>query len=125
MDEPLPDNRFSRDRLPPSGAFQAHPPQPSQLAASADGDTRDESRRRSSRETRLTFLLVAVFAGSFVFFLNFVSLGIFFYVIVAVLAIVGVGFLHYVLWGYSLSQELAEQMHREQLKQQQEKDERL
>jgi Flp pilus assembly protein TadB len=125
MDEPLPDDRISRDRLPPSGAFQAHPPVPNLLAASVDDDARNESRQRSTRETRLTFLLVAVFAGSFVFFLNFVSLGIFFYVIVAVLAIVGVGFLHYVLWGYSLSQELAEQMHREQLKQQQEMGERL
>lgn len=125
MDEPLPDNRISRDRLPPSGAFQAHPPVPSGLAASVDDDARNESRQRSSRETRLTFLLVAVFAGSFVFFLNFVSLGIFFYVMVAVFAIVGVGFLHYVLWGYSLSQQCAEEMHHEQLKQQQEMDEHL
>jgi len=123
MDEPLPDNRFSRDRLPPSGAFQAHAPQPSPLATSADVEARDESPRRSGRETWLTFMLVAVFAGSFVFFLNLVSLGMFFYVIVAVLAIVGVGFLHYVLWGYSLSQECAEQMHQEQLKQQQEREE--
>src|SRR5262245_47441545 len=98
MDEPLPDNRFSRDLLPPSGAFQAHPPQPSPLATSADIEARDQSARRSGRETWLTFMLVAVFAGSFVFFLNLVSLGMFFYVIVAVVAIVGVGFLHYVLW---------------------------
>ena len=125
MDEPLPDNRFSRDRLPPSGAFQAHPPEPSKLAAPVDGDANDELRRRSGRDAWLSFLLVALLGGAVVFFLNLVSLGIFFYVIVAVVGIMAVGFLHYVLWGYSLSEELAEQMQQERLKQQCEMDDSL
>src|SRR6266496_3853617 len=125
MDEPLPDDRISRDRLPPSGAFQAHPPVPSKLAAPVDGDANDELRQRSGRDTWLSFLLVALLGAVFVFFLNLVSLGVFFYVIVAVVGIMAVGFLHYVLWGYSLSEELAEQMQQERLKQQREMDESL
>ena len=54
------------------------------------------------------------------FFLNFVSFGIFFYVLAAVAAIMAVGFLHYVLWGYNLSEDVAEEMQLERLKQQQE-----
>ena len=80
---------------------------------------------RNGRETMLSFMLVAVFGGAIFFFLNFVALGIFVYVIGAVVGVTAVGFLHYVLWGYDLSEEVAEEMQRERLKQQQEMDERL
>ena len=87
--------------------------------------SRPRWERRSGRDTWLSFLLVALLGGAVVFFLNLVSLGVFFYVIVAVVGIMAVGFLHYVLWGYSLSEELAEQMQQERLKQQREIDESL
>lgn len=73
----------------------------------------------------LAFLLVALLGGIFFVFLNLVTFGIFFYVLAAVVGIMAVGFLHYVLWGYDMSEEVAEEMHREQLKQQREMDERL
>ena len=73
----------------------------------------------------LAFMLVALFGGIFSFFLYFVSLGIFLYVFLAVGGIMAVGFLHYVLWGYDMSEQVAEEMHRERLKQQQEIDEQM
>ena len=73
----------------------------------------------------LGFLLVALLGGIFFVFLNLVTFGIFFYVLAAVVGIMTIGFLHYVLWGYDLSEEVAEDMQRERLKQQQELDDRL
>lgn len=70
-------------------------------------------------------MLVALLGGMFFVFLNLVTFGIFFYVLAAVVGIMAIGFLHYVLWGYDYSEEVAEEMHRERLKQQQEMDERL
>lgn len=85
----------------------------------------DQPSSRSGRETFLAFMLVALFAGILFFFLYFVSLGIFLYVFIAVVGITAIGFLHYVLWGYDLSEEVNEEMQRERLKQQQEMDQRL
>jgi len=73
----------------------------------------------------LGFLLVALLGGIFFVFLNLVTFGIFFYVLAAVVGIMTIGFLHYVLWGYDLSEEVAEDMQRERLQQQQELDDRL
>jgi hypothetical protein len=67
----------------------------------------DHKPPNKNRETLLTIALVLVLGGAMVFFLNLISLGIFFHVIVAVLAITMVGFLHYALWGYAMSQEVA------------------
>jgi hypothetical protein len=78
---------------------------------------------RSSRENFLTFALVAVLGGAFFVFLNLVSFGIFFYVLAAVVGIAALGFLHYVVWGYDLSEEVAEERKREWLKQQADMDE--
>lgn len=83
----------------------------------------DNNAPRSGRETALGFMLVALLAGIFLFFLNLVSFGIFFYVIAAVVGIMAVGFLHYVVWGYDLSEEVAEEAHQERLKQQPENEE--
>lgn len=81
--------------------------------------------QRTGRETMLGFMLVALFGGIIFFFLYFVSLGVFLYVFIAVVGITAIGFLHYVLWGYDLSEDVQEEMHRERLIQQQEMDERL
>jgi Ca2+/Na+ antiporter len=85
----------------------------------------EDKSPRSGRESALSFMLVILLGGMFFFFLNFVSFGIFFYVLAAVVGITAIGFLHYVLWGYDLSEEVAEEMQRERLKQQQEMDEHL
>ena len=105
---------------PETGVFPGPPP-----AGEIAADTDLPSIQRSRRETMLSFMLVALLGGMVFFFLNFVSLGIFFYVLAAVAGIMAVGFLHYVLWGYNLSEDVAEEMQRERLKQQQETDERL
>jgi polyferredoxin len=65
----------------------------------------DAPRRR--RETLLTFLLATVFAGGILFFLVLVSGGFFVFVMAVVFAITLVGLLHYALWGYALTQEVA------------------
>lgn len=63
--------------------------------------------RRKRRETILSITLVLVVGGLLMFFLNLISMGIFMYVGVAVLLIGLVGFLHYVLWGQSLTENTA------------------
>jgi high-affinity Fe2+/Pb2+ permease len=77
---------------------------------------------RSGRETALAFALVILLGGAFFVFLNLVSLGIFFYVGVAVVGIAAIGFLHYVVWGYDLSEEVGEERRRDWLERQEEID---
>ena len=85
----------------------------------------DTRSTRTNRETALSFMLVLLLSGMFFMFPNFVAFGLFFYVLAAVAGITTIGFLHYVLWGYDLSEDVAEEMQRERLQQQQELDERL
>jgi hypothetical protein len=80
-------------------------------------------RRNRSRETFLVVSLVLLVGGVIAFTLVFVSMGVFFYVLLAVPIFVVVGFLHYVLWGYSLSQETAGERKQMQLQEEQEDDE--
>jgi hypothetical protein len=68
------------------------------------------------RETLVTFSLVAILGGAFVFFLNLVSLGIFAYVIAAIVGIAAIGFLHYAIWGYALSQQVAGEREEQRIK---------
>jgi Flp pilus assembly protein TadB len=68
------------------------------------------------RETLLTFSLVAILGGAFIFFLNLVSLGIFIYVIAAIVGIAAVGFLHYAVWGYALSRQVAGEREEQRIK---------
>lgn len=72
--------------------------------------------RRTARETFVTLSLGAVLVGLLVFFLSVVSMGVFFHVAAAVVAITLVGYLHYVLWGHGLSQEVAGERAIEKLK---------
>jgi hypothetical protein len=71
---------------------------------------------KKGRETLLTFSLVAILGGAFLFFLNLVSLGIFAYVIAAVIGIAAIGFLHYAIWGYALSQQVAGEREEQRIK---------
>ena len=68
------------------------------------------------RETLLTFSLVAILGGAFLFFLNLVSLGIFAYVVAAIIGIAAIGFLHYAVWGYALSQQVAGEREEQRIK---------
>jgi hypothetical protein len=61
------------------------------------------------RETMLTVVLTGLLAAGFLLFLIMVSGGFFFYVVLAVAAITGLGFFHYVLWGRALTLEVAEE----------------
>ena len=63
--------------------------------------------RRKRRETVLTLSLIVLVGGLLMFFLNFITLGIFMYVGIAILVIGMVGFMHYVLWGQGLTESTA------------------
>ncbi len=76
----------------------------------------DRPGRNKGRETILTLSLVAILGGAFIFFLNLISLGIFFWVIVVMIGIAGVGFLHYVVWGHALSQQVAGEREEQRIK---------
>ena len=67
----------------------------------------DPNVTRRNRETLLTLMLTALFAGGILFFLVLVSGGFFVFVVAVVFAIALVGLLHYALWGHALSQEVA------------------
>jgi hypothetical protein len=79
--------------------------------------------RPSARENLLTIVLVLLLGGSLIFFLIMVSMGVFQYVIATVIGITLLGYLHYVLWGYSLSQEVAGEREEEELRQRLQADE--
>jgi hypothetical protein len=61
------------------------------------------------RETMLTVVLTGLGAGAFLLFLIVISGGFFFYVVLAVAAMVGLGYFHYMVWGYAMTQEVAEE----------------
>jgi hypothetical protein len=65
------------------------------------------------RETLLTVVLSGLAAGACLFFLILISGGFIFYVLLAVAGIVALGFFHYVLWGYAMTQEVADEQARE------------
>jgi hypothetical protein len=65
-----------------------------------------EQQATRGRESFLALMLTAFFGGGFLFFLILVSGGFFFYVLCAVAAVTSLGFLHYVLWGHALTQEV-------------------
>jgi hypothetical protein len=67
-------------------------------------------------------MLTFLFAAGFLAVLNFITFGVIFHVLVAVVGIALVGFLHYLLWGQSLSQEVAGEREEEELRRLQEED---
>ena len=66
-----------------------------------------EPAPNKSRGPVVNLLLAAIPGGLFLFFLNFLTLGVFFWVVASVFGLVLLGFLHYVLWGYAFSEEVA------------------
>ncbi len=73
----------------------------------------DEPPQNPRRETLLTVILTGLGASAFLFFLILVSGGFFFYVALAVAAIFCLGFFHYMVWGYAMTQEVAEEQMRD------------
>jgi hypothetical protein len=69
------------------------------------------------RETFLGFLLVLFMGGGFLLYLIVISGGVFLYVILAVVVIGLVGYLHYLLWGHSLTEEVAGEREEEEARQ--------
>jgi hypothetical protein len=68
------------------------------------------------RENLLAVVLVLLLGGAFAFFLDMVMLGLFRFVIATVIGITLLGYLHYVLWGYSFSQKVAGEREEEELR---------
>jgi hypothetical protein len=73
----------------------------------------DYPQQPQRRETLLTVVLTGLAACAFLFFLILVSGGFFFYVVLACAAVVALGFFHYLVWGYAMTQEVAQEQARQ------------
>jgi hypothetical protein len=62
---------------------------------------------RQRRETFVGYLLTLLFGAALLLFLIFVTGGFFLNILAALAAIGAVGYLHYLLWGHSLTQAVA------------------
>ena len=72
-----------------------------------------DNPHQQRRETMLTVILTGLTAGAFLFFLILLSDGLILYMVLAVAAVVALGFFHYVVWGYAMTQEVADEQARE------------
>jgi polyferredoxin len=72
-----------------------------------------DNPHQQRRETLLTVILSGLAAGFFLFFLILVSDGLILYMVLAVAAVVALGFFHYVVWGYAMTQEVADEQARD------------
>jgi hypothetical protein len=70
--------------------------------------------QRQRRETFLAFLLTSLVGGGLFLFLMVITGGFFLYCLLAVVAIGVVGYLHYLLWGQSLTQEVSGEREQEE-----------
>ncbi|MFO0970434.1 MAG: hypothetical protein U0793_33220 [Gemmataceae bacterium] len=77
----------------------------------------DIQPRRKRRETILTISLVVILGGLFLFFMNLISLGIFMWVGAIIIAMGLIGFLHYVLWGQTMTENTAGEREEAELRQ--------
>ena len=64
---------------------------------------------RSSRDTFLALLLIGLVGGGFFTFLNVITGGFFVFVLLVVLGMSGFGYLHYLAWGRSLAEKVADE----------------
>jgi hypothetical protein len=86
---------------------------------------RNDSPASRGRESFLAVLLAALCGGGFLLVLILVSGGFFFWVLCAVGGVTAAGFLHYVLWGHALSQEVAAEREEQEERERREADEDL
>lgn len=68
-----------------------------------------EPNIQRGRETVVNLALVFFIGGLMIFFLNLISLGVFTYVLGAAVVFAMVGFVHYALWGYAMSRDVADE----------------
>ena len=80
--------------------------------------------RNKTREHVLVFTLVTVVGGISSFFLYVVSLGMFAYVLGVAIVVVLVGYLHFMLWGSALSNEVAGEREEHRVREQMEAERR-
>ncbi len=80
--------------------------------------------RSKTRENLITFTLVTVVGGIASFFLYIVSLGIFAYVLGVAIVVVMVGYIHFMLWGEALSNEVAGEREEHRVREQMEAERR-
>lgn len=83
----------------------------------------DEPRPSNGRESLLTVFLALILGAAFLFFLYLLTFGFAAYIAAAVLAMVFMGYLHYAVWGYSLSEETAGEREEELVRQRMEAEE--
>jgi hypothetical protein len=77
-------------------------------------DDNENPNGQRRRETLLAFLLTGFLAGAFLLFMVLITGG-FFLRVLAVVAVIGiVGYAHYLLWGHSLTQEVAGEREQEE-----------
>ena len=76
------------------------------------------------RENAVILTLVLVLGGVIIFFLDLISFGIFTYAIAVGGAVVLLGFVHYVVWGRAMSEEVAAERDAMLLKEEREAEER-
>ena len=84
---------------------------------------RQPQRPGHGRENLLTVFLALLLGTALLFFLHLITFGLVFYVMAAVLAMVFVGYLHYALWGFTLSEETAGEREEELTRQRMEAEE--
>lgn len=77
----------------------------------------DVNQRPPRRQTFLTVFLALLLGTFALLVLILVSGGFFLYVLYLALAIAGIAFIHYALWGRALSREVAGEREEEQLRQ--------
>jgi high-affinity Fe2+/Pb2+ permease len=82
----------------------------------------DPSEPQQRRGNLLALMMAALFGGGFLLFLIVASGGFFVYVLGVVAVMAAVGFLHYVLWGHSLTQQVAAEKEADELRERQEAD---
>jgi hypothetical protein len=68
-----------------------------------------EPEKKNYRETLLILFLIIFLGGTGAFFLYFLTLGFLGHVLLAVAGITLVGFLHYSLWGRTMTQEISQE----------------
>src|SRR5262245_60205240 len=85
-----------------------------------DMQPRETNQIRKKRDTFMSITLGVVLFGILFFFLNLVSLGLLFQVSAAIVGMVIIGYGHYLLWGHSMSQEVAGEREMEKLKEEME-----
>jgi len=80
-------------------------------------DHLDDYPRQQRRQNFLAVFLAGLFLMFFLVLLIFLTNGLFLYVLLLAAAIAAVALFHYVLWGRSLSQQVAGEREEEQLRQ--------